>query len=84
MDLADRAGNLYHLSRSRGFVTVRQTFPDGLSNATLVSDSWGAQLKTPAKRHQLCLAHLFREPNFFQEMFHIEWVTDIKDVGPKP
>jgi transposase len=68
------------ISPSRGFVTVRQTFPDGFSNATLVSDSWGAQLKTPAKRHQLCLAHLFRELNFLQELYHISWVTDMKDV----
>jgi transposase len=68
------------ISPSRGFVTVQQTFPDGLSNATLVSDSWGAQLKTPAKRHQLCLAHLFRELNFLHELYHISWVTDMKDV----
>jgi transposase len=68
------------ISPSRGFVTVQQAFPEGFSNATLVSDSWGAQLKTPAKRHQLCLAHLFRELKFFQELYHIEWVTDMKDV----
>jgi len=68
------------ISSNRGFATVKQTFPDGFPHSTLVSDAWGAQLKTPAKRHQLCLAHLFRELNFFQETYHINWVTDMKDV----
>jgi transposase len=68
------------ISPNRGFATVQQTFPEGLPNATLVSDSWAAQLKTPAKNHQLCLAHLFRELNFFQEMYHIKWVVDMKDI----
>jgi len=68
------------ISPGRGFATVSQTFPDGFPHSTLVSDSWAAQLKTPAKRHQLCLAHLFRELNYFQELYQIKWVTDLKDV----
>ncbi len=68
------------ISPGRGFATVLQTFPDGFPHATLVSDAWGAQLKTPAKRHQLCLAHLFRELKYFQELYQIKWVTDMKDV----
>jgi transposase len=68
------------ISPSRGFATVSQTFPDGFPHSTLVSDSWAAQLKTPAKRHQLCLVHLFRELNYFQELYQIKWVTDVKDV----
>ena len=68
------------ISPSRGFATVLKTFPDGLPQSTLVSDSWAAQLKTPAKRHQLCLAHLLRELNFFQELYHIKWVTEMKDI----
>ena len=68
------------ISPGRGFATVRETFPDGLPHATLVSDSWAAQLKTPAKRHQLCLAHLMRELNFLWELYHIKWVTEMKDI----
>jgi len=68
------------ISPGRGFASVLETFPEGLPQATLVSDSWAAQLKTPAKRHQLCLAHLLRELNFLQELYHIKWVTEIKDV----
>jgi len=68
------------IAPGRGFATVLDTFPDGLPQATLVSDSWAAQLKTPARRHQLCLAHLLRELNFFQDLYPIKWVTDMKDV----
>lgn len=71
------------ISQNRGFATVQKIFPDGFPNATLVSDSLSAQLKTPAKNHQLCLAHLFRELNFFQEMYHIKWVKGMKDILSK-
>lgn len=68
------------ISPGRGYATVERIFPDGLPQATLVSDSWAAQLKTPAKRHQLCLAHLIRELNFFHELYHLKWATDMKDL----
>ena len=38
------------ITNSRGFVTVTNTFPNGFPNATYVSDSLSAQLKTVAKR----------------------------------
>jgi len=66
------------IAKSRGFVTVNKTFPDGFPNATYVSDSLSAQLKTFSKRHQLCLAHLLRELNYFEELFHHKWVIDMK------
>lgn len=68
------------ISKSRGFVTVEKTFPDGFPNATYVSDSLSAQLKTFAKRHQLCLAHLLRELKYFEELYHHNWVDDMKDL----
>jgi len=68
------------ISKSRGFVTVENTFPDGFRNATFISDSLGAQLKTTALRHQLCLAHLLRELNFFEEVYHHKWATEMKDL----
>jgi transposase len=66
------------ISKSRGFVTVGQTFPNGFPNASYVSDSLSAQLKTFARRHQLCLAHLLRELNYFEETFHHKWATEMK------
>jgi transposase len=66
------------ISKSRGFVTVDKIFPDGFPNATYVSDSLSAQLKTSASRHQLCLAHLLRELNYFDETFHLKWAIEMK------
>ena len=37
-------------------------------------------MKTTALRHQLCLAHLLRELNFFEELYHHKWATDMKDL----
>jgi transposase len=68
------------ISKSRGFVTVDKTFPDGFPHATYVSDSMSAQLKTVARRHQLCLAHLLRELNYFEELLHHKWVIDMKSL----
>ena len=45
-------------SKSRGFDTVEQIFPEGLPNATIGSDRWAAQLKTESKDKQICFPHL--------------------------
>ena len=71
------------ITKSRGFVTVTNTFPNGFPNATYVSDSLSAQLKTSARRHQLCLVHLLRELNFFEEQYHHKWVFDMKALLKK-
>lgn len=68
------------ISKTRGFSTIEQTFPDGFPNATYVSDSLSAQLKTVAKHHQLCLAHLLRELNYFEQIYKHKWVTDMKEL----
>ena len=66
------------ISKTRGFVTIENTFPNGFPNATYVSDSLSAQLKTNAKRHQLCLAHLLRELKYFEQLFRHKWAMDMK------
>lgn len=71
------------ITKSRGFVTVTNTFSNGFPNATYVSDSLSAQLKTSASRHQLCLAHLLRELNYFEELYHHKWVIDMKALLKK-
>ena len=60
-------------SESRGYKAITDNFKDGLPNAVLVSDSWASQLKTPAKLHQLCLAHIQREMKYFIEGFNNRW-----------
>lgn len=71
------------IAKSRGFGTVNKAFPLGFPNATYVSDSLGAQLKTAAKSHQLCLAHLLRELTYFQEIYLHSWPTQMKDLLQK-
>jgi len=43
-----------------------------------VSDCWSAQLKTSAKKHQLCLAHLIRELANFEEALICKWCVGLK------
>ena len=66
--------------KSRGFSTINKFFPNGFPNATYVSDALSAQLKTNAVRHQLCLAHLLRELNYFDELYHHKWSIDMSDL----
>ena len=66
------------ITKSRGFVTVNKIFPKGFPNATYVSDSLSAQLKTLSKRHQLCIAHLLRELNYFEQIYNHRWVNEMK------
>lgn len=61
------------VSPSRGYVSVVNNFPEGFPNSTLVSDCWAAQLKTNAKNHQICIAHLQRELNYFIELRKEKW-----------
>lgn len=68
------------ISKSRGFVTIGKIFPKGFPNATYVSDSLSAQLKTVARQHQLCLAHLLRELKYFEELYHHDWVNDMTSL----
>jgi transposase len=68
------------ISKSRGFETINNTFPGGFPKATYVSDSLSAQLKTTAKSHQLCMAHLLRDLTYFQEIYLISWPTQMKDL----
>ncbi len=48
-------------SDTREYRAISDNFPNGFENGVLVSDCWTAQLKTPAIKHQLCLAHLLQE-----------------------
>lgn len=55
-------------SDNRGFKTVQNHFPNGFENATLLSDRYGAHLKTKAKAHQICISHLIRDINYLIEL----------------
>jgi transposase len=65
-------------SKSRGYKTIGQIFPLGLLLTVLVSDCWAAQLKTPAKTHQICIAHLLRNLKFLIELTDRAWAKKFR------
>lgn len=68
------------VSFSRGFETIQTLFKNGFPMSVYVTDCWAAQLKTVAKAHQLCVAHLQRELNNFIEVFNCEWSLQMKQL----
>ena len=68
-------------SSSRGFQTVEKHFPEGLAGLVLVSDCWSAHLKTKAKTHQLCIAHLLRDLNYIIDLEKsAAWAKKVKNL----
>jgi transposase len=65
---------------SRGHRVIEEYFPDGFLQSFYVSDCWASQLKTKAKAHQLCTAHLLRELLNFEKSLQDSWSVKIKDL----
>jgi transposase len=77
----DKLNTFLVASANRGSKTIDETFPEGLPNAILVSDAWQPHLKMACREHQLCIAHLLREINYFIELNpKNEWAKNIKSV----
>jgi transposase len=67
-------------SMNRGYDTIKTYFQDGFPKAVHISDCWAAQLKTPALRHQLCIAHLLRELSNFEDALFCTWSKKMKQL----
>ena len=67
-------------SLNRGYKTIETYFKDGFVKAVYVSDCWAAQLKIPALRHQLCIAHLLRELTNFEDALFCTWSKKMKQL----
>jgi transposase len=70
-------------SQSRGYKTIAETFPDGLPHAVLVHDRWAPHFKCGASGHQTCLAHLFRDLNYINQVHKDEWSQSLKSLLKK-
>jgi transposase len=70
-------------SLTRGFQTILDHFSEGFLNSVYISDSLSAQLKTNSLAKQLCLAHLLRELNKFEEVFDSDWAKKLKTLFKK-
>jgi len=67
-------------SFSRGYTSVSETFTNGFPQSVYVSDSLPAQLKIKTKSKQLCLSHLIRELNNFEDALKSDWATKLKQL----
>jgi transposase len=65
-------------SDNRAFSTVEDNFSEGFKNAVLISDRYGAHLKTKAYAHQICISHLFRDLNYLIELTGAQTMKRIK------
>ncbi|MDR2765398.1 MAG: transposase [Tannerella sp.] len=62
---------------SRGHKVLEGYFPESFLQSFYVSDCWASPLKVPAKRHQLCIAHLLREVLNFEKSLNAQWRVSI-------
>ncbi len=67
-------------SSNRGLKTITDTFEKGLPKAILVHDCWKAHFRIQAKNHQICLAHLRRELNYFKEQRKECWTHEFEKL----
>lgn len=67
-------------AKSRGSITIEETFPQGLPDTILVSDRLAAQLGSSAKDHQVCLVHLLRDLNYIEQLYGNTWATNFKTL----
>jgi transposase len=70
-------------SMSRGFDTINELFGNGFPKSVYVSDSFAAQLKVKTKAKQLCMAHLLRELNNFEDVFQCNLSKELKQLFKK-
>jgi transposase len=70
-------------SAGRGYKTIAETFPEGLPNAVLVHDRWAAHFQCKSKHRQICLAHLFRDLDYIQQVHGGKWAGSFKRLLKK-
>jgi len=66
--------------QSRGYVSIIKNFSNGFKNSALLSDALSAQLKTPAQKHQPCVAHMLRELKYFIDKHNSQWAMAMKKL----
>lgn len=67
-------------SNTRGFVTVENTYPDGLLDTIIVSDRLAAQLKQKTAGNQICIPHLLREIKGHLDAGRTKWFKDFRNL----
>lgn len=70
-------------SENRKAITISENFMVGFPKAVFIHDCWKSQINTSALNHQLCLAHLLRELNYFIELNKEKWSVQFKSLLKK-
>lgn len=65
-------------SENRGYKTIEENFADGFPKSIMVHDCWRSHFKPGAQGHQICLAHLLRDLNYFIEADDSSWAKKFK------
>jgi transposase len=75
----NRLNTFITAAASRGQKVREEHFPNGFPNAVLSSDAYAVHLSTPCQAHQLCIAHLLRDLNYFIEFYPLNpWPEKLK------
>lgn len=67
-------------SPSRGYNTIQATFPDGLPDVVLVHDRWAAHFRCDVYDRQICLAHLFRDLKYIDQVHQSDWALALTSI----
>ena len=67
-------------SFNRGFATIQSNFEFGFINAVLVHDCWKSHFQVHTQNHQICIAHLLRELNYFIEVQKDPWAINFRQL----
>ena len=67
-------------SLNRGTKTLTDNFPKGFVFSVMVHDCWKSYFKITCIAHQICIAHLLRELNYFIECDDLSWAKNLKQL----
>lgn len=65
-------------TNNRAFESLKTVFPNGLPNAIVCHDAYAAWFQLDTRKHQLCLAHLLRDLQYFEDYEPCKWTEQIK------
>ena len=68
------------ITDNRAGKSITANFETGFENAVLVHDCWKSHFNTEALSHQVCIAHLLRELNYFTERYNHKWSKVCKEL----
>lgn len=81
--LQNESSNYILHSTNRSRTTLDDHFPCGFAQSTLVHDCWTSYFKLDVRNHQLCIAHILRELNYFIEERKSKWPYQVKMILQK-